>query len=105
MVESTQVQPLPPVAAPAKSLNQEATELFQRYPDLRAKLKKIYEQTLDPSSRGDVGGRPRNPRFEPRWSEQKGFDQGLAVLKAKLESEVVDTEDLEAFVTWVNSAV
>lgn len=96
---------MPSIATPPKSLNQEATELFQRYPDLRAKLKKIYEETLDPTIRADVGGRPRNPRFEPRWSEQKGFDLGLAVLKAKLESQVVNTEDLEAFVAWVNSTV
>lgn len=80
----------------------ELEQLFQQYPQLRGKLRAIYLETLDPKSRSDAVDRPRHPRYEPKWTEQKGFDDGLRILKAKLESDSSDQEDLRAFAAYVS---
>lgn len=90
--------------APQKpSAQEELVKLFQQYPQLRGKLKAIYLETLDPKSRPGAVDRPRHSRYEPRWTEQKGFEDGLRILKAKLESDSSDQEDLRAFAAYVSS--
>lgn len=90
--------------APQKlSAQEELQQLFQQYPQLQAKLKAVYMETLDPKLRSDAVDRPRHSRYEPRWTEQKGFEDGLRLLKAKLESDSSDQEDLRAFAAHVSS--
>lgn len=87
---------------PKKSTREELEELFQQYPQLRGKLKAIYSESLDPKLKPGAVERSRNPRSEPRWTEQKGFEDGLKILKAKLNSDSADQEDLRAFAAYVS---
>ncbi|ETN37062.1 uncharacterized protein HMPREF1541_08052 [Cyphellophora europaea CBS 101466] len=87
-------------AGEKKPMREELEHLFQQYPNLRAKLKNIYEQTLHPDSRPNTTGRSR---FNARWTEEKGFEEGLRNLKVKLESDSADQDDLKAFVAFVTN--
>ena len=74
--------------------------MFAKYPNLRAKLRSIYEATQDPGprleSQFDDGS-----RFERRWSEEKGFNRGMALLQRQLVSEDVDSKGLKIFAAYV----
>lgn len=94
-------EPAVAISRPVTTTEQDIVHLFTQYPQLRSRLKAIYEETLDPAGRNDVEQRPRNSRFEYKWTEQKGFDRAMKVLKAKLDSDTVDSHDLEAFIAWV----
>lgn len=85
------------------SAQEELNQLFQQYPKLQEKLKAIYLETLDPKLRPGAVDRPRHSRYEPKWTEQKGFEDGLRILKAKLESDSSDQEDLRAFAAYVSN--
>ena len=84
------------------SAREELNQLFQQYPQLRGKLRAIYLETLDPKLKPGTVDRPRNSRSGPRWTEQKGFEDGLRVLKAKLGSDSADQEDVRAFAAYVS---
>lgn len=84
------------------SAKEETDQLFKQYPHLREKLRAIYLETMDPKLKPGTVDRPRNSRAGPRWTEQKGFEDGLRVLKAKLDSDSADQEDLRAFAAYVS---
>ena len=85
------------------TLVQQLQALFAQHPQLRRKLKFVYDETLESSSGSSRTQSARYARAEPRWTEQKGFDQGLKVLKAKLDPETSDTDDVKVFAAWVKS--
>lgn len=89
--------------APEQTIKEELDRLFERHPQLRAKLDSIYQETLDPRSRRVQSQPFRNPRFEHHWTEEKGFEQGLRLLKAKLQMNTADQDDLRAFAALVSS--
>lgn len=86
-----------------KPVKEELDQLFQQYPLLRAKLHAIYQETLDPGSRPDAAHRQHRPRIDTRWTEEKGFEKGLRILKAKLETDSATQADMQAFVAFVSS--
>lgn len=74
--------------------------MLTKYSNLRAKLRSIYEATQDPGSRPESqfdDGR----RFERRWSEEKGFNDGMALLQRQLESGSADSADLRTFAAYI----
>jgi hypothetical protein len=75
--------------------------MFARHPLLKARLRMIYEETKEPAEKLSRG---RYQRSEGRWTEEKGFEQGLKALKAKLESPIVDTSDLRVFADYVKDS-
>lgn len=77
-------------------------QLFKDHPELKQKLKSIYDITQDQSLHTgyERGG---NSRFDRGWSEEKGFNRGLALLSKELESSGSDTDDLKAFAACVKS--
>lgn len=84
-------------------IKEDLDQLFQQYPQLRGKLDAIYQQTLELNARSGGRHQSRNPHFETHWNEEKGFEQGLRTLKAKLASDSTDQEDLRAFAAFVSS--
>ena len=81
---------------------EDLVQMFTKYPNLRTKLRSIYEATQDPASRpesqfGD------DSRFERRWSEEKGFNHGMALLQRQLESEGADSKGLKIFAAYVTA--
>jgi hypothetical protein len=85
-----------------QTAEEELNELFQKYPQLRSKLDAVYQETLDPQSRRIPSQPPRNRRFDYRWTEEKGFEQGLRTLKAKLDTDSHSQNDLRAFAALVS---
>ena len=75
-------------------------QMFTKYSDLRAKLRSIYEATQDPTSRPE-GQFDDTRRFERRWSEEKGFNDGMALLQRQLESGAADSADLRTFAAFI----
>ena len=90
-------------AVPEQTMREELDQLFQQHPQLRAKLDAIFQETLDPRSRRNQSQPPRNSRFEQHWTEEKGFEKGLRLLKAKLQTDSADQDDLRAFAIFVSA--
>lgn len=76
---------------------QELQQLFKDHPELRNKLKHIYEASLDPSTLPDSKG----VRHDSRWSEDKGFSRALELLRRQV-SGPGGAEDLQAFSEFVS---
>lgn len=87
---------VPDKAPTTKDLEQ----LFSKHPHLKQKLKSIYDATQDlgPHSEFEKGGRARSDRV---WSEEKGFNRGLALLSKELESNDVAGDDIKAFAAYI----
>jgi len=74
--------------------------MFAKYPNLKAKLRSIYEATQDPASRpGSQAG--SSGHTERRWSEEKGFNHGMALLQRQLDSDGAGSEDLIVFAAYI----
>jgi hypothetical protein len=86
-----------------RPLKEEVDQLFQQHPQLRGKLDAIYQETLELNARSGGRHQYRSSRPERHWTEEKGFEQGLKLLKAKLDSDSTDQEDLRAFASLVSS--
>ena len=74
--------------------------MFTRYPTLRAKLRSIFEATQDPGSRSKSQA-DNGSHYERRWSEEKGFEHGMAMLQRQLGPEGADSEDLRMFAMYI----
>lgn len=75
---------------------QQVQQLFSDHPDLRNKLKHIYEASLDPSTVSDSKAR----RHNSGWSEDKGFSHALELLRRQA-SGPEGADDLKAFTEFV----
>jgi hypothetical protein len=83
-----------------KSLRKEDLEkMFDTHPELKAKLKAIYDATLDPRSNSAHADGPGH--FDRKWSEAKGFARGMDLLQRGLDSDAVDAEDVRMFAAYV----
>jgi hypothetical protein len=71
--------------------------LFQEHHELKQKLQSIYEATQDP------GPRERDALFNRRWTEEKGFNRGLAVLSKELDADGTAGDDVKAFSAYIES--
>lgn len=89
----------PSLVADRASTGQQVEQLFKDNPELRGKLKLIYEASLDPSTLSDN----RAGRYESNWSEQKGFSRALELFRRQV-SDPDAAPDLKAFVDFVAQA-
>jgi hypothetical protein len=91
-------QPVDPRNAPAKGLStDDLNHLFQEHPELKQKLQSIYKATQDP------GPRERDAPFDQRWTKEKGFNSGLAVLSRELDADGAAGDDVKAFSAYIES--
>lgn len=90
-------------APPAPSSMEELQKLFRDHPQLRQTLRSVYAETLDPGQHTASDRRSRYGRHEARWTEEKGFDQGLKSLKARLNSDGSVAEDLKVFAEYIRN--
>jgi hypothetical protein len=110
--------PFQPLDAASSSMNHfseleissELKHLFTRYPALRSQLQTIYKYTKPPEpsseeqarSHGDFSGHARsrnghNWSDRGAWTEEKGFDRGLSLLKKLRNGGKENSEGLKEF--------
>lgn len=80
----------PPLLEPADLKN-----LFQRYPNLQAQLREIYQSTRNPAEIPQNGD--HRDMSHRSWKPEKGFQNGLNVLRRLAEDDSANSEGIAAF--------
>jgi hypothetical protein len=75
----------------------ELNHLFNKYPELKQKLQSIYSATQNP------GPREGDAPYNRRWTEEKGFNRGLALLSRELDADGAAGDDVKAFAAYIES--
>ena len=87
----------------AETSKQQLDQLFSDHPGLRAKLRSIYETSLDPASLPGKDSGVRVPGRHSMWTEEKGFASALKVLQAQAQDPETTPVDIQAFISFVHN--